>query len=60
MGARADLMAPSLSHSVRNSSVFGMVKKVPDGAVMVAATLAALLGVAFQTRLPPSFPAALG
>ena len=39
-----------------------MVKKVPlDGAVMVAATLAALLGVATrQTRLPPSFPAALG
>ena len=31
-----------------------------DGAVMVDATLAALLGAAFQTRLPPSFPAAFG
>ena len=42
-----------------------MMRKVPDGAAMVAAmfaaTLAALLGVATrQTRLPPSFPAAFG
>ena len=65
MGARAVLMAPSLSHSVRNSRVFGMMRNVSDGATLVAAffaaTLAALLGVATrQTRLPPSFPAAFG
>ena len=60
---RAVLMAPSLS--LRNSSVVGMMRKVPDGAAMVAATFAATLAALLvaaprQTRLLPSFPAVFG
>ena len=41
LGALADWIALSLSHAVRNSNVFGATRKVPGGAAMVAATVAA-------------------